>query len=179
MAQRQGRQALQLSVDQLEALRAVVGELFEGLPGQLICCRRHVSPKIWDSSSRMRSSSIAICFSISGKLNLKRLGGRLKSLTDFIPRQAEFASNILAKPLKLGGGRKIQVVLHPTILVDCRAENVSTRFVAHALLRAVSPLMATPVDSRRGVDKSVDAARMNPCATPAYDLFVIVRKALW
>jgi hypothetical protein len=32
-------------------------------------------------------------------------------------------------------------------------------------VRAVSPLMATPVDLRRGVDQSVDAARMSACAT--------------
>jgi hypothetical protein len=58
------------------------------------------------------------------KLDFERLGGRLKGLMDFVARKSELAGNILAKPLKLGGGREIQVVLHSTILVDCRPENV-------------------------------------------------------
>ena len=42
---------------------------------------------------------------------------------------------------------------------------VHSSAVAHALLRAVSRLIATPLPTRTGVDKSVDAARRSACAT--------------
>ena len=40
--------------------------------------------------------------------------------------------------------------------------------VAHALLRAASPLVATPAEARctrRGVEMSLDTARTSACAT--------------
>src|SRR5437870_4488695 len=39
------------------------------------------------------------------------------------------------------------------------------RFVAHALVRAASPLLATPFRARAGVEMSLDTARRSACAT--------------